>query len=315
MTLKELKSICELWETLIEQRAEIDNLPESERADLSLKIEDYERLFGNITNLKKQIKKIEMKTDEKNVSVEQKPRGRAAALAAYRAANPDLQDEPDEDTLHDFHGSRYAELEEKYGKLNEPNTRMAEAVAKDPRLAASFSMLVDEKNPKSLPYAIGSIYGKEWLDGDLDEFEAGYQENLKRLAESKKLQEKAQENIKEYEATMMQYVKDNELTEDQASEIHNGIMQLADNLLMGIIPVELIDLVRKGLNYEKDVQEAADTGFVEGKNEAVNAKLKKPDATSLPDLGNGSGAGKNRPRQHRGGLQIPGKSHYDEWDD
>lgn len=29
---------------------------------------------------------------------------------------------------------------------------------------------------------------------------------------------------------------------------------LADNLFTGIIPVEIIDLVRKGLNYEKDVQ-------------------------------------------------------------
>jgi hypothetical protein len=64
-------------------------------------------------------------------------------------------------------------------------------------------------------------------------------------------------NISEYEATLNQYVKDKGLTDEQSTEIHSGIMTLADNLLMGVIPVELIDLVYKGLNYEKDVQEVA----------------------------------------------------------
>jgi hypothetical protein len=257
-----------------------------------------------------------MEETEEKVPEEVKPKGRAAALEAYKAANPDLQEEPDDDALHDFHGNRYSELEGrhkevegKYNELNGANTRLAELVAKDPRLAAVLSMIAGEK-PKSFPYAVGRVYGKEPFDleGDaLEEFESGYQENLKRLSESEKAREAALKNLGEYEATLSGYVKEKGLTDEQQSEIHSGIMTLADNLLMGVIPSELIDLVYKGLNYEKDVQEAADTGFVEGKNDVIDAKLKKPETKSVPDLGNGTGAGKNIQRQPRGGLGFPGE--------
>jgi hypothetical protein len=246
---------------------------------------------------------------EEKVQEELKPKGRAAALAEYRAANPDLQDEPDDDTLHDFRNGRYSELEGQYNELNGANTRLAELVSKDPRLAAVLSMVAGE-NPKSFPYAVANVYGKEPFDleGDaLEEFEAGYQESLKRLSESEKARETALKNLGEYETTLNGYVKEKGLTDEQLAEIHNGIMTLADNLLMGVIPVELIDLVYKGMNYEKDVQEAADTGFVEGKNNVIDAKLKKPDTRTVPDLGNGTGAGKNIPRPARGGLGSPGE--------
>jgi hypothetical protein len=246
-----------------------------------------------------------------------KPRGRAATMEAYRAANPDVRDEPDDDTLHDFANSRYSELEGRHNELegrhnelNGANSRLAEQVSKDPRLAAVLSMIAGD-NPKSFPYAVASVYGKEpfEMEGDaLEEFEAGYQENLKRLSESEKAREEALKNISEYETTLQQYVKDRSLTDEQSSAVHNGIMTLADNLLMGVIPVEIIDLVYKGLNYEKDMQEAADSGFVEGKNNVIDAKLKKPEGRTFPpDLGHGTGAGKNIPRQPRGGLGFPGE--------
>jgi hypothetical protein len=158
-------------------------------------------------------------------------------------------------------------------------------------------------------YALGSVYGKEgWgLEGeDLEEFQAGYEEKQKRLAESEKLREQAVENIREYESTLAQYAKDNGLTEEQSSEVHNGIVQLADNLLMGIIPAGIIDLVYKGMNYEKDMDAAVNTGRIQGLGEKIDAKLKKPESKTIPDLGNATGAGKNIPRAPRGGLGFPG---------
>ena len=71
--------------------------------------------------------------------------------------------------------------------------------------------------------------------------------------------------------------------------LNSGIYQIMDNGLMGIIPMEFIDLVWKGMNYEKDVQEAADTGFVEGKNEKIDTyRMKRKTANKMPDFGNGS---------------------------
>ncbi len=234
--------------------------------------------------------------DLKEEIKEQPLKGRAATLAAYKAANPDTQEEPDDDGLHDFASGRYSELEGKYNELNGANGKLAELVGKDPKLGAVLSMIAGDK-PKSLPYAISSVYGKDFLDLEgeaMEEFESGYQENLNRLAESEKEREQAAKNIETYQETLLKYGKDNELSEEQLSEVHQGVMTFADNLLMGIVPTELIDLIYKGLNYDKDVQEAADTGFVEGKNEVIKPKMKEKTGANLPDLGNKTGAGRKK---------------------
>jgi hypothetical protein len=241
---------------------------------------------------------------EKDVAV-QPPKGRAAMLARYRGKNPEAGDDIDDEALWEYANNGHSELEGKYNQLNGANTRLAELVGKDPRLASVLSMLAGD-NPKSLPYAVGTVYGKDFMDGDLDEFEAGYQENLKRLAESKKTQAEAEKNIGESISNIEKYAAENGLSEEQAKELYAGIMDFAENLLMGKIPAELVDLVYKGLNYEKDVQEAADTGFVEGKNEKVTATMKtKTDSSIPPSLGTGANTGKvnkARPPKKKGSF-------------
>ena len=230
---------------------------------------------------------------ETSASASENPKGRDALLAAYKTSNPEGP-EPDDSSLYDFAHSRYSDLENKYNNLNGANMRLASLVDKDPKLGAVMSMIAGDK-PKSFPYAVASVYGKEPFDlegDDLEEFEKGYAENLAKLAESEKERQQAMKNIESYNKTLIDYGKKNSLSEDQVNEINDGIMQMADNILMGIIPTELIDMVYKGLNYDKDVQEAADTGFVEGKNTTVEAKMKEKTAmNSVPDFGNGSGAG------------------------
>ena len=237
------------------------------------------------------------------------PSARDLWTERYRSANPDAGD-PDDDAIFAFADQQYGDTDKKYKDLNSANERLASLVAKDPRLAAVLSMIASEDG-KSLPYAIANVYGKDFLNlegADLDDFEAGYQENLKRLAESEELQKQAAKNIEDYQATIEQFGKDKNLTGEQLDEVHSGIMQFAENMLMGIVPVDLIDLVYKGLNYDKDVQEAADTGFVEGKNEVADIKMKaKTQMGAVPDLSGGSGAGKNKPTpKHKRGSFFEG---------
>lgn len=241
--------------------------------------------------------------DVKEKTAEQPLKGRAAMLARYRESNPGSGDEIDDETLWGYTEGEHSDLEGKYNRLNEANTRLAELVSKDPKLAAVLSMVAGDKS-KSFPYAIGTVYGRDFLDGDLEEFEAGYQEHLKQIAESKKLQAEAEKNIGESIPNIEKYAKENGLSEEQLKGLYAGIMDFAENLLMGKIPAELIDLVYKGLNYEKDVQEAADTGFVEGKNEKVAAAMKtKTDSSLPPSLGTGAntGGGKKSPPARKKG--------------
>jgi len=256
-----------------------------------------------------------MENEEKND--EKTPQGRDAILNAYKSANPDSQ-EPDDASLYDFANTRHSELQKqhgelqnKYDNLNGANVRLAELVSKDPKFGATLSMMSGDK-PKSFPYAIASVYGKDLsnLEGDdLEEFEKGYQENLSQLANSKKEQEAAMKNIETYNNTLDDFSKENSLSPEQKSEVHNGIMQLAENILMGNISKDLIDMVYKGLNYEKDMKDAANTGYVEGKNTVAEAKMKeKTTPGAVPDFGGASAPGTP--------LKVPKKktgSFYDQF--
>lgn len=237
---------------------------------------------------------VETPQGEAAVTQVETPRGRAGVLAKFQQANPDFQGDPSDDDLWGYASKDYDDIKGKYKEMSGANARLAELVAQDPRLGAVLSMVAGD-NPKSLPFAMGSVYGKDWLDADPDEFEKGYQENLARLAESKAEQEQAAKNIQEYKANLEKFKADNGLDDAQISALNDAIYADAENFLMGNISTEYIDYKWKGMNYDKDVLEAAVTGEVEGRNQAIEVKKKKLTGdTPLPDLANGTGAGKNR---------------------
>lgn len=234
---------------------------------------------------------LEKKTEE---VTEQPLKGRAAWQDRYRKTNPEAGEEINDEDLFEYANGGYSDIENKYNQLNGANSRLAELVAGDPRLGAALSMVTGESK-KSLPYAMGSVFGKDWMDGDLEDFEAGYQENLKQLAESRKLQKEAAKNTEKSIKYIEKYISDNELGEEDALQLNENIVAFAENLLMGIVPPELIDLVHKGLNYEQDVQDAIDTGAVQAKNERIDPEFRKlTDTSSVVDMGSSTGSGKKR---------------------
>jgi hypothetical protein len=134
--------------------------------------------------------------EDKDKPIDPPLKGRAAMLARYRESNPEAGEEIEDEALWEYAHNGHSELESKYNRLNGANTRLSELVSKDPRMAAVLSMISGDK-PQSFPYAIGTVYGKDFLEGDLEEFETGYQEHLRQLAESRKLQAEAEKNIGE----------------------------------------------------------------------------------------------------------------------
>lgn len=233
--------------------------------------------------------------------------GRDKFLSRMKESNPEYAPEND-DTLFDDIEALYAEQEEKLGKFAGANQKLAELVGRDPKLGAVLSMLVADK-PKSLPYAVAKVYGKDVfeLEGEeLEEFETGYQENLAANSELEAQKNEALKNIEEYKANLKKFGTDNGLSEDEVEKLHDAIFTDGDNFLMGIIPYEYIEYKWKGLNYEKDVQDAADTGYVEGKNEKID--LKKKDVAPIPDVNNITGKGVNKTKA------SPKGSYFDDID-
>lgn len=65
------------------------------------------------------------------------------------------------------------------------------------------------------------------------------------------------------------------LSDEQASEIVGDIYQMGTDLTMGIIPVNIFEMLAKGKTYDKDVEEAREVGVAQGLETKVTDKLRK----------------------------------------
>jgi len=220
---------------------------------------------------------------EQEVLEEKKASKRDALLARIKQNNPDYEPADDEDL--------YGQIDEMYNGAStelethrSANKNLADLVGKDPRFGGVLSMV---KEGKSYPYAHAKMYGKEALeleDEDLEKWEEGYQENLAALAESEQLQMQAQENFTESLSRLKAYCDKNGYDEARYNELYQSITQYAEDMLMGKISDSLFAEVDKGQTYDEDIQEAAETGKVEGMNQKIDMKLEKP-ADIIPDMG------------------------------
>ena len=98
------------------------------------------------------------------------------------------------------------------------------------------------------------------------------------------MQEKAAKNAEESISKVNKWASDNDLSTEETSALKDKIYELADNFLMGIFGEDIAEFVYKGLNHDKNVQQAADTGYVQGKNERIDIKKKDIQQSPIPNM-------------------------------
>lgn len=227
-----------------------------------------------------------MNKEELNKETAQSPRGRAGVVEKWKAANPGATANPSEDELWQTAQEGYEGLKGKYNAMESGQQGLTDYVSKDPRFGAAIGMSFGEGEGK-VPFtqALGRLYGPEVFNDD-ENFANGIAEYNEAQAQSKKEQAEAQKNFAESMKRFDAFIKQNQLDEETKSRITDEMFSLADGFLQGNIPNAIFDLIHKGISYDQDVQEAADTGFVEGKNEKVRADMKrKTTPGAIPDMG------------------------------
>lgn len=70
------------------------------------------------------------------------------------------------------------------------------------------------------------------------------------------------------------------LSDEQANEIVGDIYQMGSDLTIGIIPVNIFEMLAKGKTYDKDVEEAREVGVAQGLETKVTDKLRKMPKTT-----------------------------------
>ena len=147
-------------------------------------------------------------------------------------------------------------------------------------------METDEKGNKKNPaYVLAKLYGKDFLEDEesMEALNEGYAEYLNGANQTREAGERASQNFIKSMDEVDKYAQSNGLSDEQVNELRESLVQAADDILNGIFSPSFIETVAKGLSHDTDVQEAADTGFVEGKNTKIEAKMKE--TSDIPGMG------------------------------
>lgn len=226
---------------------------------------------------------VETPPGEGDKPIEEAPtlKGRAAFLEKLRALDAELQDDISDDDLFDRAGGFLAERDEirgKYDALNASNEQLARVISDNEEVAQFVAMLGSGEN---WIYALGKSFGNilEKLDDEtLEKYNAGKAEFEKEAAQRK-------DNFAAYKSRLDEYAAANGLTDEQKAEVNNTILDIMEALMFGDIPIEVIDNVYKGLDYDSEKAAEAEAAKLAGRNEAIEEiKEKKKPPTGLPDL-------------------------------
>jgi hypothetical protein len=122
---------------------------------------------------------------------------------------------------------------------------------------------------------------------DYDGWEKAKKERLQKLDERKKQKADYDKNLDVSIKTFEDFGKKKNWTPEQAKEFTGKIDNVMQELSKGIISENFMVMMDRALNYVSDVQEAAETGEIKGRNTQIEVKrdaaLKK-DGDGLPDV-------------------------------
>ena len=106
---------------------------------------------------------------------------------------------------------------------------------------------------------------------------------------------------------MEQYQSENGLSDDQLDTVMEFLMGIVTDGIMGKFTAESIDMARKAINYNIDVEMADEEGEVRGKNTKIkeNLELRKK-GDGVPRLDGGNNKALPKPQRNLGALDKYG---------
>lgn len=209
---------------------------------------------------------------------EEKPSKRDEFRSRIAEDYPDL-DIDDEDAYYDAANERYDEL--KNFRTNTQNFR--DALDLDAEERGTFNeMIVAASKQKDFDPVIWLVE-RGGLDIDALQNDPDYarkladarKKYLDQVAEGDKITKEFEENAPKSLEEISQYCADNNIDDDTKTQAIGQMYDMIDSLMVGKMPVELFELVVKGLSHDEDVDYAREAGKAEGRQAKIGDKVRK----------------------------------------
>lgn len=197
-------------------------------------------------------------------------------IERLRGKYPDRAFEDDEEIFGAI-GDDYDGYEKEIEQYKGREKALSDMFAADPRSAQFLTDMHQGRSPWANYIRLFGPELKDSLDDPdtikaIEEAETDY---VKRVAESKRLEEEYEKNIIATNEALDRIQKEKGLSEEQAKEAEAVLIGIVRDGVMGIFKPETIEMVLKALNYDADVASAAEEGEIAGRNAKITEQLRQ----------------------------------------
>ncbi len=213
-----------------------------------------------------ELKRPGNKEPEKRGSEPEDPapaRGRARLAERMRSQLGERYVEDDDDANADA----YLDDLDQRGEMNR---RLAAALARDPRLAAAIGDLLENK--RGAGASVARYFGRDLLEAEegtpeYDEIMAAEEERRKEAADMLEAEERYNANVERTMPVVEEFCR------SQNKDAEAFKQQLWDKIIVPVLngeyTEELCRIVLNGLDYDRDIADAAEAGRIMGRNDNI----------------------------------------------
>lgn len=209
----------------------------------------------------------------------------------FASRHPDI-DMNDEEAYYGALEDEYNSSQDELGRYRESNRKLNDMFMQNPQAAYFMNDLLDGKKPMGvvLIEQFGDLF-KDAVDDPSDEnvkiFADALDEHARRIKENDRLQAEFEKNVDRSETTIEDWAARNRMKPEQIDAVREYINGQFGNLISGIITPEMLDFAYKGLNYDKAVAAAEESGEAAGRTQRIKESLRRGRGDGMPVIAGG----------------------------
>lgn len=227
---------------------------------------------------------------EEAAPVERKPR--ELLYERIRTSRPDANYDEDEEEYARQAMDILDELSKKGGAYDEMTQKLIAQFNRDPEEAEAFLEYLDGK-----PWAAAlrrhkgdEVFNmKEGDEGWEDYVKAG-KEREAQHAKNREALETYMRNANDSDVAMKEFLAESGLDEEGSKSFTELVTSIINDMSAGKVSKDTLSLLKRAVDYDKDMDGAREQGRVEGRNEKIEAEKKRMKGSGLPNANAGGSA-------------------------
>ena len=181
------------------------------------------------------------------------------------------RDFDNDDELFEVLANYDADLDERFEKLRNDQTKLARIFTSNPKMAGFISTVIEGEDPliACVRYFGGDVLECAYDENRLMQLRKENDAYLQRMHSFAKTEKEIEENWKMSSKSIERFKESKGMTDEEFDLFIEKVCHLCEHVFMCDFSFEVLDTLFKGINYDTDIDIAEQAGEVKGRNQRI----------------------------------------------